>query len=266
MISRNNQHRTKLFFLHIPKTAGTSFVDSIKPWFSEDRRANYVEGISKEERTALDDRHFISGHIFFEEIQRLPYIVDYRLVSVFRDPYARLASHIRYMDRYNQPEYEAAFHHLGDDLKAIVKVIGKMDFQRSDDFEALFAGLTGWGRAAYENCQTRFLVCDLESTVASPYEDLPDGALDLALERLEAFDLIGISETLDTTIERLAALLDIPLTPNGSAPRSNTASSNRQIDHTDPRIREVMKPLLGLDEPLYARAKILFDRQTSAAA
>lgn len=256
------EFRTNLFFLHIPKTAGTSFVDTLKPWFPEYSRANYIEGLSPNDRMELSGKQFISGHIFFDEIRRLPYISEYSLVSVFRDPYARLASHIRYMDRYNQTEYEAAFNHLGDDLKAIVRTIGQLDFQRPDDLERLFAKLPAWGRAAYENCQTRFLVCDLESTVASPYEDLPDGALDLALERLESLDLIGISEALDTTVGRLAALLG---RPTALAPRSNTASSARALDHTDPRIREVMRPLLGLDEAVYARAKTLFDQRLDVA-
>ncbi len=239
-------------------------MDAVKPWFAPEKSANYVEGMQAYDRTNLGGSEFISGHIFYEEIKRLPYISDYRLTSVFRDPYARLASHIRYMDRYNQSEYETAFDHLGDELKTVVKTIETVDFQRPADLERLFASLPAWGRAAYDNCQTRFLVCDFESVVASPYGDLPDGALDLALERLEALDVIGISEALDTTIERLAVLLDAP--SPARAPRSNTASSNRRLDHNDPRIREVMKPLLGLDEPLYARAKALFDQRVSVPA
>jgi len=218
--------------------------------------------MTAEDRLKLGNMNFISGHIFLEDIKKLPYIVNYNLISIFRDPYRRLASHIRYMDRYNQPEYETQFNHLGDELKIVVKSIEKVDFERPDDLEALFASLPAWGRAAFENCQTRFLVCDLASVVASPYGDLPEGAFDLALERLEALDVIGISEALDTTIEQLAVRLGTPFAPR--APVLNTASSHRKLNHNDPHIREVMRPLLGVDELLYTRAKALFDQRGGA--
>ena len=246
----------RLFFLHIPKTAGTSFVDTVRPWFAHEQAANYIEGLDAETQAGLGDKHFISGHLFFTQIHRLPYIAHCRLISIFRDPYARLASHLRYMDRYNQPEYAAAYNALREDLRQVVRAIAEVDFQRPEDLERLFATLGPWARAAFENCQTRFLFCDPTSTAASPYQDLPDHALDIALERLEALDMIGISERLDDTIAGVATSCGRPPPPRTA--RSNTASSDRQIDVADPGIRAIMAPLVSQDERLYARAKTLF--------
>lgn len=247
----------RLFFLHIPKTAGTSFVDTVKPWFEPGQSANYIEGMDATAQATLGDKRFISGHLFYDQVRRLPYIDHCRLISIFRDPYARLASHLRYMDRYNQPEYAVGFNALREDLQQVVLAIARVDFGRPEDLERLFAALGPWARAAFENCQTRFLVCDQTSPDASPFEDLPDGALDLALERLEALDMVGVSEQLDAMIQRLAASLDIAPPPRVA--RSNTASSDRCIDITDPAIRVVMAPLVGQDERVYARAKALFN-------
>jgi len=255
-MTRGDGENFRLFFLHIPKTAGTSFVDTVRPWFEQERAANYIEGLDAGAQAGLGDKHFISGHLFFTQIHRLPYIAHCRLISIFRDPYARLASHLRYMDRYNQPEYATAYNALREDLRQVVQDIAAVDFQRPEDLERLFATLAPWARSAFENCQTRFLFCDPTVTGASPYEDLPDHALDIALEHLEALDMIGISEQLDDTVAAVATSCGRPCPPR--AARSNTASSDRQIDVADPRIRGVMAPLVNQDERLYARAKALF--------
>ncbi|MDG2528785.1 hypothetical protein [Caulobacter endophyticus] len=251
----------KIFFLHIPKTAGTSFVDTLRGWFPKADRANYIEGLPGEARGQLGAKSFVSGHLFWDEVHRLPCMGERRLISVFRDPYARLASHLRYMDRYSQPDYRDGFDAFDDDMKAIVERISKLDFERPSDLESFFSDLSGWGRAAFDNSQTRFMTCDPGSEACSPYGALSDGAIDLALERLEALDMIGISEDLRTTIERLA--LQIRLQPPARIARSNTRSSVRKLDHRDPAIRAAMAPLVRFDERLYARARTLFQQRAA---
>ena len=252
----------RLFFLHIPKTAGTSVVDSLASCFGERLSTNYIEGLDQQSQRDLADSDFISGHIFYDAAMRLPYIADYKLFAMFREPYARLASHLRYMDRYNQPEYSLQFAALPEELQSITMKLSEVDFKDAAQLSRFFSNLGSWGRSAFENCQTRFLACDPESTVRSPLVDLPADALLVALERLETFDMIGLTERFEETIARMAARFEWPKPQRISF--SNTESSNRKLDHKDPKIRKAMAPLVAMDVCLYARAKILFEKHSLA--
>lgn len=254
----------RLFFLHIPKTAGTSFVDLGVRWFGQKNSANYIEGRPVAARKKLGKKRFVSGHIFYDEMMRLPYIGDCKRAIFLRDPYARLASHLRYMDRYNQPEFERGFAVLRPELQGIVKKLAQVDFNSPREIETYLSDLTDWGNAAYHNCQTRFLVCDLESSAITPYlPQLPEHALEQACERLSKFDYLCLSEEFADSVAPMAADFGFDLL--SETPRSNTESSSRKLDYLDPAIRNVLAPFLEEDVALYQFARKLFQEKRAAA-
>lgn len=82
----------KFVFLHIPKTAGTSFVDAIKKAIGADRVSpSFNAGVmSQDQAEELDHFDVIAGHISINDINR--YFSDRNIITVIREPIERCIS------------------------------------------------------------------------------------------------------------------------------------------------------------------------------
>jgi hypothetical protein len=240
----------KLFFLHIPKTAGTTIVDTLSSFFPEEARANYIEGLDHKQRLQLGNRRFISGHLFVEEIKRLPFTGDFSHCILLREPYARLASHLRFMDRYATPSFRADYRQMPAYLRDVVDRIAEIDFECPNSLGDFFADMSPWSKVAYDNSQVRFLVDD-----PGPHNltrTLNDEVTNEAIDRLFAFDFIGTTENIAAFVGQIARAFGFD--SNRQIARSNVALAGRPIDHRDPRIRDVMHDLVKYDCRLYEAA------------
>jgi hypothetical protein len=242
--------RQRLFFLHIPKTAGTAIVDTLSQFFPNELRANYIEGLDPEQRPQLGDKRFISGHLFFEEIKRLPFVTRFCLIVLLREPYARLASHLRFMDRYTTPEFRGNYELMPEYLKHVVNRVSKTDFENPESLVYFFSNLSPWSRIAFDNSQVRFLVDDPGPDLVG--RALNDGVVDDAIQRLLAFDHVGTTENLDAFVSQIVKAFGFD--PNFQVMRSNVALGGRPIDYLDPRIRDVMYDFVRYDCKLFDAA------------
>ncbi|WP_448951156.1 sulfotransferase family 2 domain-containing protein [Labrys neptuniae] len=261
-LASNIRSHERLFFLHIPKTAGTSFVDTVINVYSKKFSANYIEGLPLNSRLYLSNKNFISGHLSYDEVFRLPYIGDYKTCVVLREPYARLVSHIRYMDRYNLPSYEGQCKMLKPDLQDVVRQLKGVDFSSALSLEKFFKNMNAWAISAFDNCQTRFLTCDPLSPALSPSLPLPDYAHRLAQDRLSRFDVIGITERFDDTMSQVSTAIRHAL-PSYRA-FSNTDSSPRKIDINNNEMRHILAPFVEKDIHVYNAGLKLFNDSMGA--
>ena len=260
----NNAQSPRLFFLHIPKTAGTSFVVTAGRWFGENGSYVFIEGSAvRIEDIQQPYKRFISGHVFYRDMLRFPAIKQYRTAVVLREPYARLASHLKLMDSYNNPDrgdelanaLQAIRPEISEQVRSVAQMVGSANLNDPNELAKLFACLPAWGRVAFDNCQTRFLACDPRSPSSSPYAGLTEEAVETALERLGKFDAVGISERLDGVFARLGSMLGFP-TP-AEIVNTNVGTSGRPVDYSNSAIREIMRPFVTHDLRLYERAVAL---------
>lgn len=129
--TRNNQDRAAFasdhwVFIHIPKTAGSSFREEIANVVQPD--LNIEVNYTSLDREALDEdfalhirremavavareyvsrARFVSGHFLYRDIDPYPVFAESRLISMLRDPLARLRSDYAYRLSEESPTREA---------------------------------------------------------------------------------------------------------------------------------------------------------------
>jgi hypothetical protein len=237
-------------YVHIPKTAGTSFRRLVASQFPERFRVapntfthaqvaeERLRALLQEEPTPLA----IGGHIVFGLRDALPR--DARYVTVLRDPIERTLSHYGYLVAPR------------DSVERPHGLLARETPHRGDlTLEEALAD----PRYLLDNLQTRMVVCR-----RSPFEELPADALGRAKEHLERrFSVVGVTERLD----ELAALLTVA---RGWRPR---LSRPRRVGEQRPT-REALTPAQlaaveahnALDLELYTFAAELQQRAVAPVA
>jgi hypothetical protein len=242
-----------LFFLHIPKTAGTSVANVLSSLFGSKNCSLYIEGLKHEDRKLLRDKNIISGHLFFEEIHRLNYISKFKLATVFRDPYARLASHIQYMDRYSTLKFIKEYYALPKYLRNVVDRISRVNFRDPRSLEKFFSNPLPWEKLAFDNSQVRFLVDDPGPNLTA--HTLDQSIVDTAIKKLSRFDHLGITENISSFISDIAASNGMNM--NYLMSHSNKSEyGGRKIDYRNPDIRSALHEFVKYDVQLYEAALI----------
>lgn len=249
------QHTKALFFLHIPKTAGTSLVGSIQSYFSTATPLDY-NFLDLEAR--LDQSEFVWGHVSLDAFRMLSNSDRFRTAVVIRDPFARLASHLQFTDRYNEPRFAEDMEELPEPVRATVRDIAKVDFEDAGAIAAFLACPSPWGQAAFDNCQVRFLTDTPRPPDYLPRRRISEVQTREAVRRLETFDFLAVTEDISHVAAKISAAYGGSFTP---APSLNVGNYGRRVNWRDPSIRRAMSPFLQGDVAVYRRAKELLERR-----
>jgi len=188
----------KTFFIHIPKTAGSSFnkflhtylqgnshcesyLDSSQPWTFKDL-------------DFLKSQDFISGHLNIRYFNKNFKRDKYLLVTLLRNPVYQLISHVNWLAYVHQFDHNSKFYKSHPSL---IKEMGydlcERDLtndQELVDFLLKYPGL-------YQNNQSRFVTKNgqLES--------------DVIIEDLLNFDLVGLTENYSNFLEKYITLIGL---------------------------------------------------------
>jgi len=170
-------------YLHIPKTAGTSFRRLISRQYAGRFRKTpntFTHAQVAEERLRAmlagePPPLAIGGHIVFGLRDALPR--DARYLTVLRDPVERTLSHYGYLVAPRDP---------------VERPHGLLEHGTPYRADLTLEESLADRRYLPDNLQTRMLVCR-----RSPFEELPPDALDLAKRHLRDFAYVGVTERLD---------------------------------------------------------------------
>jgi hypothetical protein len=236
----------KLFFLHIPKTAGTSFVETVRPWFPS---SHPVDLKMLDNDDILAANNFVWGHITYDRFRAAPASEEFLTAVALREPYARLASHLQYTDRYNEPAFAEELTRLPAGPRDAANRIANVDLNDAGEIARFLDDMTPWEHAAYCDLQVRYLTDAPRPPDFLPRINVTADHTEKAIFNLESFDFVMCTDALDIGVREIAMAFDKP--EPQTAARINRGLSGRRVNVHNPAIRQALAPCVKSDLKLY---------------
>lgn len=231
---------TNSVFIHLPKTAGTSFNRALSAGFGSDRVTSPFAAsvITAEQAAEMATYTVVAGHVSLHDVER--HFPDAKRFTILRNPIDRCLSWY-YFARSMQVSDHA-------DVRAAQQL----------DVEAFF---TLAPSVTFRNIFNR-QVRQLGDHALNPDVEMP-AALERAKGTLNACAWIGRQECLDVDLERLPDAF--PEMAGVEFPRLNITANRRRSDEIDPQLTEKIARYNQYDFELYAYACALLDARSTAS-
>ena len=248
--------RPRLLFMHIAKTAGTSVNRYFARQYPQDLVATHVESDARWNRDPEFARslEFVSGHIRLAQFEQMLNLADYYKVTVIREPYAHLRSHIAWIKRLSEPAETARLEKHPPYIRALSACLWDLDLSDAQRLRQFVGSLSGDALQLLDNCQTRYF------SRAKPTQRLTEHDFLTAKQTLGRFDKVGLTESLRAFLVQVAR--DLQLDPPPESVRENVTRSYYRFDTERPEIREAVGPLVDFDARLYLLARKLQQQDT----
>jgi hypothetical protein len=245
----------KFWYLHIPKTAGTSINTIISSQFSADESLTHIEiegVIGNPEKCSEAKRYrYLSGHIAFPSAKSQLDIDERVTLSTFRKPDEHIVSHINFVRKLGEPGEEKRLASHSNAIQHIVEYLKTLDLSKADDLRELVNWMEGEKLYLFHNVQTKYLCGGKGSSTLDSSEILR------ALRNLQSFDVVGIVERLDEFVFMLAHMFDFTIAPEHFR-KENSTNQVFGLDINDKEIRKALTPLIEVDQIIYAKARERF--------
>jgi hypothetical protein len=238
----------KVFFIHIPKVAGSSVNDCISSAI-EGRYYTHIEGF-RGRWDEISDANFLSGHIRYKEYEREFSQSDYVVFAFFREPFSHVKSHMNWVRRLAEPalidnreSHPSIVRKISDDL-------ARLDFTDAVKMKSYVNNIKPTAYGLFDNCQVRYL------SDVKPNERVTKKHLDQAIKNLQHLHFVGISEYSKESQFQLMSLLGLRM--NKSETKSNVNSYDYGLNLSEAAIADALMPFVRFDIKLYEAAKSRF--------
>jgi hypothetical protein len=251
--SKPNYRGRKLFFLHIPKTAGSSVNQSLQSQLGHLPAYTHIEGLSHRWDKLLDAR-FLSGHITYPIYEKNFSPYNFVVAAFFREPHKHIESHLNWVRHLSEPEKESFLSEHPVVVQTIAQKLSLLDFASSKTWGQFVKQLKPVQYGLFDNLQVRYL------SDAKPAERVNETHLQQALARLKKIQLVGIAEQFDESMSLIhqAMGFDKPVEKNV---RSNVNSFSYGADFSILDNQKAIEPLVKFDRILYQQALLQFSQQ-----
>ncbi len=247
-------------FMHIPKTAGTSFNAFARQCFASERFTTHIERLEPEaRRKRAVEADYLSGHLILGDLAALSTVhpgaaagdPPFDFYAIIREPYAHLHSHLNYVKGViaasrDEAHYEFKHNQM---IKSLSARLNEIDFDSLDEVVRWVEGLQGYERDFFDNLQTRYFLDKRPEIVGQDN-------LAQARDNLARFRLVGLTEQYDRFRECFCSHLGLPALEQPL--KSNISESYRLFNPADQQIRSALYPLVAFDLTLYHYVEQIF--------
>lgn len=240
-----------VFFLHVPKTAGTAVRGFLENFYPASTVCNawFIDDFIKLTPTEMSSLRLIAGHYPASVFNWIPQINRYKLITYLRDPIERTISHFYHL----QFENTAALHPLAKDCSIdefILNNNGIFDFA---NFQTRFLGGIDLDS---EYFQDRFNITDEMAAMQISGPKI-ESIFERACENLECFDVIGIVEQMEKSLLLISSQLGLDSKIDMNYSNKGQLIRSSLSEKTKSRIAEINE----YDLKLYSKAKAILHRK-----
>ena len=231
-------------FMHIPKTAGTSFNAFARSCFSGDRFFTHIERLEEDELQKLERALYLAGHLPLYELERVTDLSRFELVSIIREPFSHLHSHLNYVKGVrpgSRLESYYGFRH-NETIKTLSDTLNRLDYCSPEALHGFVAGLHDYQMDFFDNIQTRYFLDYRPDRVG-------EKEVQRACSNLSRFSSVGLTESYERFRTRFCESIGVASTEQTL--KSNKSEYYRLLDLTDPEFRGALLPLVEFDLKLY---------------
>ena len=240
--------KQKYFYLHIPKTAGTTFNDFLKRAFSSKETLFHIE--SKLEK--IDNQRVLAGHVILPRAQKIiPNFENYIKLTVLRDPLSQISSHLRYVKKLGEPSEAKRLEGHTESIKTIVVFLSTINFSKVEDINRLVQWLEENNYVLFHNCQMQYLV-------GSRFI-ITETQVERGKQVLDSIEYVGVTERLTEYMELLSQKFGIVGKVKNK--KLNITSETYGLDIKNPDIIKALEPLIHYDKLIYQYAKDKFEKE-----
>ncbi|RVU83391.1 hypothetical protein EOL70_16835 [Leucothrix sargassi] len=232
----------KLFYIHTPKTAGSSVNEYFNKIF-KNKSIFHIEGqLGRAKSFDINNFDFASGHISYDRAKR---ILDNRWLKIItlREPYSFVISHLCWIRLLADSDQKERFNRHPEIIQKVAKKMLDVDFSDSNQITSFIAWLESIDYLYLHNTQTFYL--DIKKRV------------DYAKKALKDIEFVGTLEELDDFLNMVNNQLNLNSTYS-RAPRENVNTRKYGLDINDEKIRKALFPLIDKDILLYKEASKIF--------
>ena len=151
----------RIFYLHIPKTAGSTINKIFLSNHDEDEALTHIESKNifdgKECNSGPNIYRYLSGHIKYPFLRNNLDLKDWTTICTFRKPDEHLASHISWVRLLGEPGHENRLKQHGENIQEIVNHIKNVDLSSPSQIRDLISWLEDNNQYLFHNTQTRYL-------------------------------------------------------------------------------------------------------------
>lgn len=232
--------REVLFFLHIPKTAGTTLNAVLEANFPPESVLSVYDKASQQRMESLTAEEFqalrlIQGHVFVRDFEQF-FSQPLTAFTMLREPVARVVSEYDFLRSW--PEHHL-YHYLNKNR------IGIADYVAGESKELRRRG--------------KNLMCNSLAGSAPPCKDEAE-TLERAKANLERFAVVGLTEMFDATLLLLQEAAGLQ---NVLYERRNIRAGVLKPQDLSPGELEVVREHNRLDMELYAHAKTRIEEEVA---
>ena len=232
-------------FMHVPKTAGTSFNAFARSCFNGDRFFTHIERLSSQElKRGLAGAQFVAGHLPLYELENAIDLSGFELISIIREPYSHLHSHFNYVKGVrpgSEVESYYGFRH-NETIKSLSDTLNRIDFSNPEMIHGFVSGLHDYQLDFFDNIQTRYFLDHRPDRVGE--DDLHN-----ACRNTSRFSSVGLTETYERFKDQFCE--SIGVSSSEQKLQSNKSDDYQLFDLSDQNIREALAPLVRFDLQLY---------------
>ena len=240
-----------ILFMHIPKTAGTSFNTFAIAAFPNGQSISHIELINKARYPEFQTKYlYISGHLPIGALKESFRLEGVDLYTIIREPYAQLHSHLKWLIRTAGDQHDNYFRNDNPAILELGASLASIDFQHPQAIESFIAQMGDLEAAFLDNMQLRYFLDTAPRRTAT--SDLAQ-----ATNNCRFFRKIGLTEQYSNFTAGFAQAHS--LTRRGKPFQLNRSRSEPLFDTQSPEIRQALKPLVSLDLQLYEHISNLTD-------